>query len=60
MPFASRAWRLSLYNRQGQTILEEGSEDQIKALNSKSQTGEGPGVRTVYEQVKQEAIEACQ
>jgi hypothetical protein len=38
------------------TILEEGSYEQIKALKSKSQMGEGSAVRTVYEQVQQEAI----
>lgn len=38
------------------TILEEGTDEQIKALESKSQMGEGSGVRTVYEQVQQEAI----
>jgi hypothetical protein len=34
------------------TILEEGSEEQISALRERSQTGEGSGVRTVYEQIQ--------
>jgi len=37
-------------------ILDEGTEEQIKAIKSNSQTGEGPEVRTVYEQVQQEVI----
>jgi ParB-like chromosome segregation protein Spo0J len=38
------------------TILEQGSQEQIAALKQKSQTGSGPGVRTVYEQVQQEKL----
>jgi hypothetical protein len=36
------------------TILEEGTPEQVEALRNKNETGEGPGVRTVYEQVQQE------
>ena len=38
------------------TILEEGSEEQISALRERSQTGEGPGVRTMYEQVQNDKL----
>jgi hypothetical protein len=38
------------------TILEGGSKEQISALRERSQTGEGPGVRTVYEQVQNDKL----
>jgi hypothetical protein len=34
------------------TILEEGSEEQKSELRERSQTGEGPGIRTVYAQIQ--------
>jgi hypothetical protein len=38
------------------TIMEQGSPEQIEALKQKSETGEGPGVRTTYEQIQQEKL----
>ena len=51
-----RSRRLPLQST-GSRPSEEESKEQIKALKSKSQMGEGPAVRTVYEQVQQESIE---
>jgi hypothetical protein len=38
------------------TILQEGSPEQIQALRDKSETGEAPGVRTVFGQVQTEKL----
>ena len=40
------------------TILDQGTPEQIQSLRDKSETGEGPGVRTMYEQVQQEKLES--
>jgi tRNA G46 methylase TrmB len=38
------------------TILEVGSEEQISVLRERSQIGEGPGIRTVYEQIQNDKL----
>jgi len=40
------------------TILDQGTPEQIQSLRDKGETGEGPGVRTVYEQVQSEKLES--
>jgi transposase-like protein len=40
------------------TILEEGTPEQVQSLREKGETGEGPGVRTVYEQVQSEKLKS--
>jgi hypothetical protein len=38
------------------TILDQGTPEQIQALRDKNETGEGPGVCAVYDQVQQEKL----
>ncbi len=40
------------------TILDQGTPEQIQSLRDKGETGEGPGVRTVYEQVQSEKLKS--
>ena len=40
------------------TILDQGTPEQIQALREKGETGEGPGVRAVYEQVQSEKLKS--
>jgi hypothetical protein len=40
------------------TILDQGTPEQIQALRDKGETGEGLGVRTVYEQVQSEKLKS--
>ena len=40
------------------TILDQGTLEQIQSLRNKNETGEGPGVRTVYEQVQSEKLKS--
>jgi hypothetical protein len=40
------------------TILDQGRPEQIQALRDKGETGEGLGVRTVYEQVQSEKLKS--
>jgi hypothetical protein len=39
-------------------ILDQGTPEQIQSLRDKGETGEGPGVRTVYEQVQQDKLKS--
>jgi hypothetical protein len=38
------------------TILDQATPEQIQALRAKSESGEGPGVRTMYEQVQSDKL----
>ena len=40
------------------TILDQGTPEQIQSLRDKGETGEEPGVRTVYEQVQSEKLKS--
>ena len=40
------------------TILDQASPEQVESLRNKGETGEGPGVRTVYDQVQQEKLKS--
>lgn len=40
------------------TILDQGTPEQIQSLRNKNETSEGPGARTVYEQVQSQKLKS--